>query len=148
MNRQAKALAVQEGESEKGRRTSDDQRNGLEQVWETEQREAREKAEELAAKNKKELEAELKSAQDRWNHQSLELEKAWAMNADLVIGVCCTLRHETERLLLSNVALEQYLTPLIPRLFLVPRKRNCRIHLPCFKEQKKTRLVWTSKWQP
>jgi len=34
MNRQAKALAVQEGESEKGRRTSDDQRNGLEQVWE------------------------------------------------------------------------------------------------------------------
>jgi hypothetical protein len=120
----------------------------LEQVWETEQREAREKAEELAAKNKKELGAELKSAQDRLNHQILELEKAWAMNADLVICVCCTLRHETERRLLRNVALEQYLTPLIPRLFLGPRKRNCRIHLPCFKEKKKARLIWTSKWQP
>ena len=67
----------------------------MEQVWETEQREAREKAEELAAKNKKELEAELKSAQDRLNHQNLELEKALAMNADLVICVCCILRHES-----------------------------------------------------
>ena len=87
-------------------------------------------------------------AQAELNTCKSDLEKAWAMNADLVICVCCTLRHETERLLLSNVALEQYLTPLIPRLFLVPRKRNCRIHLPCFKEQKKARLVWTSKWQP
>ena len=120
----------------------------MEQVWETEQREAREKAEEQVAKQKEELEAESKSARDRLNHQSLELEKAWALNADLVICVCCTLRHETGRVLLRNVALEQYLTPLIPRLFLVPRKRNCRLHLRCFKENKKARLVWTSKWQP
>ncbi len=98
----------------------------MEHVWE--QREAREKAEEQVAKQKKELELESKSAQDRLNHQSLELEKAWAMNADLVICVCCTLRHETGRVLLRNVALEQYLTPLILRLVLVPRKRNCRIH--------------------
>jgi hypothetical protein len=76
-------------------RTSDDQRNGLEQVWESEQREARVKSEESAAKQKKVLEAELKSAQDRLNHQNLELEKAWAMNAELVICVRCTLRHES-----------------------------------------------------
>ena len=120
----------------------------MEQVWETEQREAREKAEEQAAKQKNELEAELKSAQDSLNHQSLEMEKAWAMNDALVMRVCCTLRHETERFLLRNVALGQYLTPLIPRLFLVPRKRNCRIHLRCFKEKKNARLVWTTKWQP
>jgi len=75
--------------------TIDDQRNGSEHVWETEQREAREKSEEPAAKQKKALEAELKSAQDRLNHQNLELEKALAMNADLVICVCCTLRHES-----------------------------------------------------
>ena len=34
----------------------------------------------------------------------------------------CTLRHETERFLLRNVALGQYLTPLIPRPFLVQEK--------------------------
>jgi hypothetical protein len=82
---------VQQGESEKGRKTSEDQGNGLEQVWETEQREAREKAKEQAAKQKNELEAELKSAQDSLNHQSLEMEKAWAMNDALVMRVCCTL---------------------------------------------------------
>jgi hypothetical protein len=53
------------------------------------------KAEEQAAKQRKKLEAELKSAQDRLNHQNLELEKALAMNADLVICFCCTLRHES-----------------------------------------------------
>ena len=93
----------------------------MEQVWETEQREAR-KAKEQAAKQKNELEAELKSAQDRLNHQFLELEKAWAMNADLVMCACCTPRHETKRFLLRNVAMEQCLTPLIPRLFLVQEK--------------------------
>ena len=113
---------MQQGESEKGRKTSEDQGNGLEQVWETEQREAREKAKEQAAKQKNELEAELKSAQDSLNHQSLEMEKAWAMNDALVMRVCCTLRHETERFLLRNVAMEQCLTPLIPRLFLVQEK--------------------------
>jgi exonuclease VII large subunit len=50
----------------------------LEQVWETEQREAREKAEEQAAKQKNELEAELKSAQDRLNHRLNHLQELTA----------------------------------------------------------------------
>lgn len=50
----------------------------MEQVWETEQREAREKAEEQAAKQKNELEAELKSTQDRLNHRLSHLQELTA----------------------------------------------------------------------
>ena len=49
----------------------------MEQVWETEQREAR-KAKEQAAKQKNELEAELKSTQDRLNHRLSHLQELTA----------------------------------------------------------------------
>lgn len=51
-----------------------------------------------------------------------DLEKARVVNDDMVMCACCTPRHETKRFLLRNVAMEQCLTPLIPRLFLVQEK--------------------------
>ena len=63
------------------------------------------------------------NAQAELNTCKSDLEKARAMNADLVICVCvpCVTKPK-DSCYVMNVALGQYLTPLIPRPFLVQEK--------------------------